>query len=702
MLMKRILHLLFLSVFFSISQSTTAQVTLLKNNSNIEEGITVGSKTIMVSKGDSLWVTDGTPAGTVKLNVNVAVDPSRDVAVLNNKVYFRGNNAANGSELWVTDGTIAGTSLLKDIQAGATASDPTDFYVYNNVLYFFASTTTNGYELWKSDGTSGGTVMVKDINPNAGDSYDESSGANFLDNNGILYFTANDGTNGMELWKTDGSSTGTVMIKDINPTDGGSSSPSNLTAYGTSVIFSADDGTHGTEPWITNGTSTGTSLIKDIVTIPTLGSSPSQFLVFNNKVLFAVLDLFSGSGAIYSTDGTAGNTVLLKNIFGILLNGVVINNKLYFPAQDDDHGQELWVTDGTAGGTTLFDDINSGSNSSDCFILPDYSFTSTLELGHSNLYNGKIFFLANDGSHGTELWSTDGTLGNTKMVKDINPGAASSYDANNNNGSFLYFYSTTGLYFGADDGSTGVELWRSDGTEGGTARIIDLNSGTKSSNPNLIAYLNNHILFTADNGDNGNGDIDLYKLDATLYTLPVTLLNFTAVPDGKMVELKWSTTKEINSSYFDIERSKDGVQFEAIGKVNAAGNSTELNKYSFDDMNAFSTGVDKLFYRLRMVDKDGKFAFSPVALVNFLNDSRNFYAYPVPAKDHINLILNSNANKAEIKITDQTGKQVYAQRLGIAQNGSQTRINVANLKSGVYYLQLVTPSGTQSIKFVKE
>ena len=82
-----------------------------------------------------------------------------------------------------------------------------------STLYFRAYDVTNGYELWKSDGTSSGTVMVKDINSGSSSSfpYDLTAVGN------TLYFQANDGTNGEELWKSDGTASGTVMVKDINP-----------------------------------------------------------------------------------------------------------------------------------------------------------------------------------------------------------------------------------------------------------------------------------------------------------------------------------------------------------------------------------------------------------------------------------------------------------------------------------------------------
>ena len=80
-------------------------------------------------------------------------------------------------------------------------------------LYFSATDRTNGVELWKSDGTASGTVMVKDINPGAG----ASNPSSFVNVGGILYFRAINGTSGAELWKSDGTASGTVMIKDINP-----------------------------------------------------------------------------------------------------------------------------------------------------------------------------------------------------------------------------------------------------------------------------------------------------------------------------------------------------------------------------------------------------------------------------------------------------------------------------------------------------
>src|SRR5512139_2500599 len=132
--------------------------------------------------------------------------------------------------------------LVKNINLTGS-SNPQFLTDVNGTLYFSATDAVNGTELWKSDGTSAGTVMVKNINL-AG-----SSNPQFLtDVNGTLYFSATDAVNGTELWKSDGTSAGTVMVKDINPGIG-DSNPENLTDVNGTLYFSAADAVNGTELW---------------------------------------------------------------------------------------------------------------------------------------------------------------------------------------------------------------------------------------------------------------------------------------------------------------------------------------------------------------------------------------------------------------------------------------------------------------------
>ncbi len=102
--------------------------------------------------------------------------------------------------------------MLKDIHPSGD-SYPDQLTIVNGTLFFRANDGTNGTELWKSNGTEAGTIIVKDINPGSGASVPE----HLTDVNGTLFFQAGDSTNGFELWKSDGSEAGTIMIKDINP-----------------------------------------------------------------------------------------------------------------------------------------------------------------------------------------------------------------------------------------------------------------------------------------------------------------------------------------------------------------------------------------------------------------------------------------------------------------------------------------------------
>lgn len=153
---------------------------------------------------------------------------------------------------------LSADPVVIDIASAADGSNPMELANVNGTLFFRANDGTNGYELRKSDGTEAGTTLVKDVFPGAGSS-NTSSLANV---NGTLFFNADDGTNGAELWKSDGTALGTILVKDINT--GGSPNPGSLTNMNGTLFFNANNGTNGYELWRSDGTSTGTTLVKDI------------------------------------------------------------------------------------------------------------------------------------------------------------------------------------------------------------------------------------------------------------------------------------------------------------------------------------------------------------------------------------------------------------------------------------------------------
>jgi ELWxxDGT repeat protein len=195
-----------------------------------------------------IWKTDGTAAGTSLVRGGFgSYDfqvPSHLTAHQGNLYFFAGTSEAWG--LWKSDGTAAGTQLLRAFPGGyvLTAGEPVSFGPY---LYFAADDQVHGGELWRTDGTPGGTVLVKDINP--GD-------ANALITDltvagGRLFFGAHDGVHGQELWQSDGipsNTAGTRLVHDIAPM-AESSNPFDLTAAGDRLFFLANDGPAGRELW---------------------------------------------------------------------------------------------------------------------------------------------------------------------------------------------------------------------------------------------------------------------------------------------------------------------------------------------------------------------------------------------------------------------------------------------------------------------
>ena len=448
--------------------------------------------------GVELFGSDGTSSGTklikdINPNGNsnpgmLSISSNPRSVEFNGALFFAANDGVAGIELWKSDGSASGTVLVKDINTGTGDSNPSNFTVVGNVLYFTATDSTHGIELWKTDGTTAGTVLVKDIYPGTG----SSSPMYLVALGNTLMFSANTATYGYELWKSDGTDIGTVLVKDINSGTVGSS-PSFLVAMGNAIYFTAYSPAYGSELWKSDGTDVGTTLVKDIVAGGTQSGFPMFLTVMGNAVYFTANDkvqtgLNVANGTqVWKTDGTAAGTIKLGDFSPPATGGgsypgnlTAVGTTLYFTAYTTIPppvgstvptvlGTELWKTDGTVVGTVLVKDINPGTGDSLSYF-PYFTAVSNL-----------LYFVANDGVHGAELWKSDGTSVGTVMVKDIVPGAAGS---NLTSGDNYYFpppsfkASTNTVYFLANDGTHGLELWKSDGTDAGTVNVIDLNSGT--------------------------------------------------------------------------------------------------------------------------------------------------------------------------------------------------------------------------------
>lgn len=705
--MRKNLLALLTPILALLSSKSFSQVTQLSNNTNLTTGIVINGKGLLISDNDSLWVTDGSPAGTMQLTNTVKYVDTGGLAVFQGKLFFSGDNPANGSELWVTDATAGGTTLIKDINPGPTHSNPEDFVLFNNMIFFVADNGTAGRELWTSDGTPGGTQLFKDINPGAASAFTDF--ANFYELNGFLYFVATDGTNGEELWRTNGTAAGTTMVKNITA-GAGSTNFLTFSSLGSTLVFAIQVGDPAMpqltqlEIWRSDGSSPGTIPIKNFGDFS--GPYTPSFLLYNNKLYFMGTEFTTTGSELWVTDATPAGTMLVKNInpgaagsnpMLFSLFTFVFNNKFYFQATTAANGTELWVSDGTEGGTQLFKDINPGSGSSNPFIFQPFDFSSSTGFSSTTRYNGKLFLMASNGTNGNELWITDGTPDGTTMVKDIRPGSQSAL------GPFGYLYTTSGLYFVANNGTNGTEIWTSNGTEPGTTQVAEVNP-SGNADPRFIFIFNNQLFFNANNGDNTVVNTDLFKLDAPLQILPVTMLNFSLTKQASnAVKVDWATANELNSSHYIVERSVDGINYTELGKVNARENSSTKQSYSYVDVEAGNLSKPVLYYRLKMFNKDGSFKHTNTLKVNFGKTNFQFTFMPNPVQNQLTVTVSTGGAKSiAMRITDATGRQVYNQTLPAAQTTFQQNINVERLQKGMYFIQIISDNTLQTQQFIKQ
>ncbi len=474
---------------------------------------------------------------------------------------------------------LPNVGLVVDLNPGTNSGSASNLMKLGSTMIFSASDGSTGTELWKTDGTAAGTVLIKDIRPGTS----SSSISNMRLMGSFVYFTANDGTNGGALWRTDGTTAGTTMVKDLNASTSSSSNITELTVIGNKLYFRGDDGVNGTEPWISDGSPSGTVMLKNIA--PGSGSSSGfnclscagtyEFVEFGGFVYFNAND-FSNSGQqnseLWRTDGTTGGTVLFKDNYTLGSGGpanlVNAGSFLFFTSDNQSNtGYEPWKTDGTVGGTVMIKDIFTTANVG--------SITGDVSTAYMN---GYVYFIAVDvyfpanfnlnppqsGYINAELWRTDGTSGGTTKVKEINPGTtgltADAFPFSTTN--FLVFNNK--LYFTATDGTNGMELWVSDGTSANTMMLKNIDTAGDASPSNLYAH-NGFVYFSAD--DNAANGREIWRTDGTpLGTVLVKDIN----PGGPNSSPSNFTSLDATHLLFSAGRTIHGTELHILGGYTVA------------------------------------------------------------------------------------------------------------------------------------
>ena len=477
--------------------------------------------------GIELWVTDGTANGTRMVKDILppeanpfndpyfdSSDPSYIVPIGGGRVLFRAQDENfRRTELWVSDGTEAGTALLIDLDPNSSATPSHLTPLGDGRVVFSASgADDDGTELWITDGTAAGTQKLKSINLNEDYPYSSHPYGFKQVANGRLIFTADDGSNGRELWTTDGTPDGTHLLKEINVGPGGSSisTHSYLDLSGGRVAFSAYDGT-STSYWVTDGTSGGTYRL-----------GGSEFTTDQNELpggrLLIKGEYNDGKTPFYVSDGTVDGTVEIntppnvsgpppspfffelgadEGLFPVDPQNGGVNlpqqqlgdGRLLFSVKTEEireiagsdgtiyetrwsYGDQLWVTDGSQGGTQLVQRFNMGNPWPDQSTLPpgyivippagDQEEFEPHSAPHDFflLPNGKVALVARTAEDQSDLYITDGSSGGTFLVS-----------GNVTNVGISLPWSDSTVVFVVEQGDA-PGIWRTDGTSNGTHLLV--------------------------------------------------------------------------------------------------------------------------------------------------------------------------------------------------------------------------------------
>lgn len=497
--MKKLLCVFLISTNFVFSQNLLKNIAQSDASSEIKEGNLFDLNTVI--KGDSLffmatdtinpsfsnfqnlWFTNGSASNTKRVtntNISAQIGSHKLLTTYKGKVFYQ--VSTSNSYLYSSDGT-------NNIQIKNWGN--TDFVetatVLGDWLYLFVSASSRTrLELWKTDGTSTNTTKVTDI-VSGSYNFNYYNDNTFLNTGSKIYFSLSNSTNGQEPWVTDGTASGTMILKDIYVGTSGSW-PQAFEKVGNSVLFYATDAGFSNKLWKTDGTQAGTMLVTNSIEGST-SYGPYMHAVLNNEFYF-----MANTSKLYKSDG---NTVTLIKT-GLAPTGIkfVTVGGLIFFMNKNGNDYELWKSNGQNTGTEKISTITTSTANLSFRIFG----------GLTKCYLQVFNYTNNPFQNVLEHWVSDGTSAGTKKITDLN----SSFSV----GSHVTAIRVVGdkYYFSAYDSVNGFELWKTDGTIVGTGIVSNINKSAGSSNPQQFASIGNNVFFTANDIKN---DREIWKTDGT-------------------------------------------------------------------------------------------------------------------------------------------------------------------------------------------
>ncbi len=539
----------------------------------------------------------------------------------------------------------AQVTLVKDINVGTASginvNNPAterDRIIFNGKMIFSARGTSATYQLWQSDGTTTGTSILKQIATNGVDANPGSFLAFNSPTGAKLYFSANNGLNNFwgindELWQTDGTTAGTVINSEMNQatTSSPGSFPRGFTTFGPNFYFTANVSPPGEEFYRNDGSLGGATLVRDI-NPGAAASSPKNFTVANGKLFFSATNVDIGRELYVAT----GPTTSSLNYIDVLPVANFGSNPLYLTAFDDKvyftagiGGDQLWKSDGTIAGTDLITDFLYNADPQDYFASP------TLGL--------LLFSAATDGQ-GREIHyaATDDDQG---IYGVANPGAADGIRA----GTQFIEYNGD-VYFAATDGTSGYELWRTNHLleDAPLTMVKDINVSGDSNPLNFVVF-DGKLIFQATDGSHG---AELWQSDGTAEgTTLVADINPGAAdssPEGFEI---------LNSNVllFTATEASIGAELWKLNSASLSNATVEANDNSFE-------------------------------------------IYPNPATNAINISDATGLGIVSIAITDSNGRVMCQNHYD---HDSNIQFTIADLSSGVYLVKIESEAGTVTKKLIK-